>query len=85
MMNTEQAKREAERRFRDYEAEAMCTCGVYRIALRPRVATRSPGEPMPRFDLTDTRLYSSGSSYEGALAAANPPPITALRRLPDNC
>lgn len=82
MMNTEQAEREAERRFREYEAEAMCTCGVYRIALRPRAAAHSPGEPRPRFDLTDKRLYSSGSSYEGALAAANPPPLTDLRRLP---
>jgi len=81
MMNSEQAEREAERRFREYEAEAMCTCGVYRIALRPRVAS-IPGEPAVRFDPTDPRLYSEGSSYEGALAAANPPPVSSLRRMP---
>jgi hypothetical protein len=82
MMNAEKAVREAERRFREYEAEAMCTCGVYRIALRPRVEPRAAGEVAPRFDLTDSRLYSEGSSYESALAAANPPPIAALRRMP---
>lgn len=82
MLNTEQAEREAERRFPDYEAEAMCTCGVYRVALRPRGETRPPGEPASRFDLTDPRLYSEGSSYEGALAAANPPPLAELRRRP---
>lgn len=38
MMNAEQAEREAERRFRDYRAEASCTCGVYRLALSPRVS-----------------------------------------------
>lgn len=42
MMNTEQAEREAERRFRDYEAEAMCTCGVYRIATSA-LRSASPG------------------------------------------
>ena len=81
-MNTEQAEREAERRFRDYEAEAMCTCGVYRIALRPRVEARAAGEPAARFDLMDPRLYSEGSSYESALAAANPPLLAELRRRP---
>lgn len=82
LMNAEQAEREAERRFRDYEADAMCTCGVYRIALRPRVEAPVAGEPAARFDLTDTRLYGEGSSYESALAAANPPPLAALRRRP---
>jgi len=80
-MNAEQAKREAERRFRDYEAEVMCTCGVYRIALHPRVSHLA-GKPAPRFDLTEARLYAEGSSYESALAAANPPPLAELRRLP---
>ena len=79
MMNAEQAEREAERRFSDYEAEAQCTCGVYRLALSPK-APPGPGEP--RFDPTDRRLYSEGSSYEAALAGANPPPPSALRRLP---
>jgi len=82
MMNSEQAEREAERRFGDYEAEAMCTCGVYRIALRPRAASPEPGRPLTRFDPTDPRLYSEGSSYEAALASANPPPISELRRMP---
>ncbi len=40
-MNAEQAEREAERRFRDYRAEASCTCGVYRLGPEsPRAAAR---------------------------------------------
>ena len=80
-MNAEQAEREAERRFADYRAEASCTCGVYRIALSPRVPPPA-NEHGARFDPTDPRLYSEGSSYEGALAAAQPPAPDALRRMP---
>jgi len=80
-MNAEQAEREAERRFQDYRAEATCTCGVYRLALTPREPPPA-NEQGARFDPTDPRLYSEGSSYEGALAAANPPPPAALRRIP---
>lgn len=74
MMNSEQAEREAERRFPAYRAEAMCTCGVYRIALAPRDL-----ELAAVFDPLDPRLYSEGSSYELALAAAAPPDPSALR------
>ena len=75
MMNAEQAEREAERRFPAYRAEAMCTCGVYRIALAPRAP-----ELTATFDPLDPRLYSEGSSYESALARAVPPDPGALRR-----
>jgi hypothetical protein len=68
MLNTEQAVEEAERRFPGYEAEAMCTCGVYRIALRPK-----PGHG-PKA-INDERLHADGSSYEGALAALAPPAL----------
>jgi hypothetical protein len=78
MMNAEQAEREAERRFDEYRAEASCTCGVYRLALSPKVPPSDEGGA--RFDPTDPRLYSEGSSYESALAAANPPPPVALMR-----
>jgi len=81
MMNAEQAEREAEQRFRDYRAEASCTCGVYRLALSPKVLPGSD-EGAARFDPTDPRLYSEGSSYESALAAANPPSPLSLKRMP---
>jgi hypothetical protein len=78
MMTSDQAEREAERRFPEYRAEAMCTCGVYRIALAPRDA-----ELAASYDAIDSRLYSEGSSYESALAAAAPPdPSTLLRKPP---
>ncbi len=80
-MNAEQAEREAERRFADYRAEATCTCGVYRIALYPKLPP-APDQRGTRFDPTDPRLYSEGSSYESALAAADPPPPAALKRMP---
>ena len=73
-MNAEQAEREAERLFPDYRAEAMCTCGVYRIALAPR-APHLAGT----FDPIEPRLYSEGSSYESAIAAAAPPDPATLR------
>jgi len=78
-MNAEQAEREAERRFTDYRAEASCTCGVYRLALSPKVPPADGNNA--RFDPTDPRLYSEGSSYESALAAASPPPPSVLNRL----
>ncbi|MET0790767.1 MAG: hypothetical protein ABW061_04545 [Polyangiaceae bacterium] len=81
MMNAEQAEREAERRFREYQAEASCTCGVYRLALIPKLARTPEEESGALFDPTDPRLYSEGSSYESALAAANPPPVAALKRM----
>ena len=77
MMNAEQAEREAERRFSEYRAEAMCTCGVYRIALAPRDPHLAA-----TFDPIDPRLYSEGSSYESALAVAAPPAPAALRLKP---
>ncbi|MEP7052230.1 MAG: hypothetical protein ABJB12_17830 [Pseudomonadota bacterium] len=77
MMTAEQAEREAERRFPEYRAEAMSTCGVYRIALAPRAP-----EFAASYDPIDPRLYSEGSSYEGALAAAAPPDPAALQRKP---
>jgi hypothetical protein len=77
-MNAEQAVREAEQRFPDYRAEAMCTCGVYRLALIPRVRAPHSGDPARIYELTDARLYSEGSSYEGALAAARPPTLEEL-------
>ena len=81
MMNAEQAELEAERRFTDFKAEATCTCGVYRIALIPKVHPLHPGEAAPVFDPTDERLYSEGSSYESALATASPPPLESLKRM----
>lgn len=66
MLKTEQAVREAEQRFPGYEAEAMCTCGVYRIALRPKV-------PSAEIARNDPRLFADGSSYERALASLAPP------------
>lgn len=80
-MNAEQAEREAERRFRDYCAEASCTCGVYRLALSPRPSSPAD-ERGTRFDPTDPRLYSEGSSYESALAALAPPAPDQLKRRP---
>jgi hypothetical protein len=88
-MNAEQAELEAERRFQDYRAEATCTCGVYRLALSPRMLESLPGDAGTNadadaaaraFELTDPRLYSEGSSYETALANANPPPLAELER-----
>lgn len=76
-MTSEQAELEAERRFPEYRAEAMCTCGVYRIALAPRDAKLAA-----TYDPIDSRLYSEGSSYESALAAATPPDPAALLRKP---
>jgi hypothetical protein len=80
MMNAEQAELEAERRFREYRAEATCTGGVYRIALSPKAIELEPDEVAQIVELNDPRLYSEGSSYESALAAANPPPVAALQR-----
>ena len=69
MLNRERAIDEAERRFPDCEADAMCTCGVYRIALRPK------GDAP--FDPLDPRWYAKGTSYERALALLAPPPRSA--------
>ncbi len=68
MLNSEQAVREAERRFPGYAAEVMCTCGVYRIALRPK----QPGAAVAS---NDPCLFADGSSYERALAALAPPAL----------
>lgn len=70
MLNGEQAIREVERRFPDYRAEVMCTCGVYRIALRPK-------RPTPQLASNDPRLFAEGSSYERAIATLAPPPLVA--------
>ena len=80
-MNAERAEREAEQRFRDYRAEASCTCGVYRLALSPKLPPPPADERGARFDPTDPRLYSEGSSYESALAALSPPAPDEIKRL----
>jgi hypothetical protein len=80
MMNAEQAELEAEQRFPEYRAEATCTCGVYKLAFSPKLPGPPPSEPETLFELTDPRLYSEGSSYEDALAAAKVPPVADLAR-----
>ena len=80
MISAEQAVLEAQHRFPEYEAEVMSTCGVYRLALVPRLPAESSARAADLFELTDERLYSEGTSYESALAAANPPPVADLKR-----